>query len=1196
MANLYPIKLQHDNLVSGSETVTVPGGQFDALVRGRDYTVDYVNGIINILFSGIAPTLPGAGINDLKLDVTYRRKVDFPSEFSLESHIEVYGEVARVTNTFELATSNQPINDVFRAFNKTTGEEYTVTSFLNSTVLISGVSAPRTLTLVDRPTILRDKVLVGNQFTNTIGLVLPEELTPAKEHSISNVAGISAWTSPKQLVQGGIDVLQATYNIEVTSNLSNVKVFTGSTILRRCNRELIQGTEYTVLLDDATLILTIRFTDVGLSVIKTNSVFYQIGKQFGILSQFLYDGESILDTEHRFVSNENFISEVATFGPDGFAYLQKMKPFIRKDQEVDRLSYPVIIVTDRLGTITYKVGIDYDIDYVFRRLIRTETSGIASLQLVKVIYVDEEEFMIDQVTVAQDVVLVDYDYGTNSLNWSPSFVDTPAQEIRQLVKDTRFITLTKFPADTNVTGYRNLSNGTIQNVNIVEVDILNHRIQFDPLPADATYYFDYTSRDQVIDPGTNYFVTYNYGARRRALIENYAALLGLTSGTVTRTELFDMVTKQGSVQLSFTPSDPTKALIYLTGDPEKAPLTTITAFDTSTGILYFVPLISAGNYTAEYPVVGFETEELRQAVMALLEAFRLGPTKVSIERAVERFTGITPTVIDSLDNGFNLTNSTDSDYLAPLAPVPSPVLSDGNSSIAYVPSRFNMGLELKANNNAWVAYSALNDLRVEEGSFSFLLGTLWDGDDERSHYFLDMIGTDEFTNRITLYKNKRNSLVFEVHDDNSKLHRVTTDVTWIPRKEIHYLHKGQSTIKLAYPPSYTIMDFNANGQSDIFEANRTEFVITPIYGGPSGLGLNITTLIQIPNDPTFITESVQNGIANKLRTMASIYEGHGAKLTIQTEMSFIQGCKLYDNVLFDLYKRGHDVHLFLDIPANVISDEDKSVYILERRNALAELGIGGADQDGVAGGYTVGDFATRFPDLGIEYASAYKDPLTNEALPLRTDVFRASAGPDFSIPDPQGKLAYLPGDAGIDFQHNPMIVQSFIPITDSLISAMLKSSPDKVNTWYFVLNINDFETFEILLFEQWLIQTVDPLVATGKITWKTLRDSYLLFLEYEKFLEVNRNRVRSDGYGYGYGGTQLIRALQWNQVKKELTFDPIEKAGYHLFSYIAGFSKFEEAEHLITCTWKLHTNDGQPPMVKLFLDGDLMNHKTFGDL
>jgi len=1195
MTNSYPIKLQHDNLVYGSEVITVPGGQFDALIRDRDYTIDYQNGIVNILLTGIAGILPGAGTEDLHFDITYSRQVDFKKELTLDAHIEVFGEVATVSNVLQLSVAHGPIGDVFRAFNKTTGEEYTVTSFLNTTILINGIQAPRTVDLTNQKAILRDRLLSNGQFHDTVGLTLPVELTPAKEHPISSATSVVAQTDYKYLVQGNVDILQTTYTFEITPDISNIKIITGSTILRRAKQTLTQGTDYSVIIDDQALTLTITFTTAGMNLIKKNSVFYRLLKTFRTSEEFLYEGSSILDTEHRLVFTENYISEVTSFSPDGNAPLVKLRPFIEKQQEIDKLVYPTIIVTNRAGTVVYKEGVDYNVDTTFHRLTRVETGNITTLQVVSIIYIDEEEFVVDQVNVAQDVVVVDYDYGTNSLDWSPSFHDAPVQEVRKLVEDLRFLTLTKFPADVNVRMYRKRDNNSIQNINIVDVDLLNKRIQFDPLPGNDTYTIDYTSRDQLIDPGTSYFVTYDYGARKRALINNYASLLGLTTGTVIRAEQFDMVTKQNSVQLSFTPNNPTSALIFKTGDPDKEPLSTITGFDPSGNMLHFVPIISAGNYTVEYPVTGFETERLRQAIEALLEAFRLGPTALSIERAVRTLTGLTPNVVDALNDGFKLTNGTDSDFLVPLPPVVSPPLSDGTSSIEFVPSRFNNGLELEAKNNAWVAYSALNDLRVEEGSFSFLLGTLWDGDDGRTHQLLDMMGTDEFTNRITLYKNKRNSLVFEVHDADSNLYRVTTDVTWIPRNEIIFLKKGRSTAKLPYSPAYTIVDFNANNQSDIFEANRTEFIITPIFSGPSGLGLNITTLIQIPDDPLFAIEATQRGLANKLRTLVDIYKKHGAKLTIQTELSFIRGCAQFDNVLLELVQRGHDVHLFLDIPQTVITDEDRDVYVLERRNALADIGIGGNSEDGVAGGYVIGDFATRFPALGFEYASAYIDPLTGEALPIRTDVFRVSAGSDFAVGDPLGQLVYLPGDTGIDFQHNPMIVQSFIPITNSLITAIQKARPDMVSTWYSVFNINDFTAYEITLIDQWL-GTVDPLVRAGKMRWRTLLESYRLFLEFEKFQEVNQNRVRSDGYGYGYGGIQNIRALQWDEVTNTITFDPVDQAGYYLFSYISGFSKFEEAEHLITCTWKLHTNDGQPPMVKLFLDGELMNHKTFGDL
>lgn len=1196
MTTTFPIKLSHENILPGSEVLTVPGGQFVALVRDEDYTMDYVNGIVSILLTGKVSTLPGAGVNDLDLNISYSREVDFNSDFFLESHIEVFGEVATVTGTFQLEIINGPIGDVHRIFNKTTGEEYVLDSFLGETILITGLNAPRTLDIVDQATELRTRTLSGGRFINVAGLILPEELTPAKEHPVSDVGNIDALTGYRYLVRGGVDVLQDLYTIEITPEVIGVTVFTGSRVLRTSTRQLVLNTDYVATIDEDTSMMTISLTDSGLSIIGTNSAFFRLTKSHRIRTIELFDGEDLLDTEHRVTFCEEAITEVVTFDPNGYATLSKFEPYIEVGPEVDRLSYPSIIVTNQAGTTTFVEGEDYTVDTAFQRLKRVETStSLVSRQTVKVTYIESETLTLDTLTIAQDVVVVDYDYGTNSINWTPSFNDEAIQEVRNFSEGTRFFRLEKFPADKDIQVFRTLDNERVQEINVVSVDLSTRRIQIDPAPATATYFVDYTARDQTFDPEETYFVTYSYGARKRALVENYAALLGLTTGTVTRAETFDLINKQSSVRLAYAPVDPSRVVIFATGDPDKSPVTTVRSFDPSTNTLFFVPLINADNYTVEYPVTGYNTEELRKAIIALLQSFRLGPTKLSVELLVEALTDLIPDVVESITNGFDL----GTDFLKPLPAIASPEQSDGTSSIAFVPSRFNNGLELKASRNAYIGYGALNNVRVEEGSFSFLLGTFWDGDDGQTHQLFDMVGTDEFTNRIALYKNKRNSLVFEVHDENSSLHRVTTDVTWVPRNEIIYLEEGQSSVQLEFSPSNTIVDFDADGQADIFGANRTEFVITPVFGGATGLGVNITTLIQLPDDPTYQVESVHAGLVNKLRTLADIYEQHRAKLTIQTELSFIKGCQLYINVLSELQDRGHEVQLFLDIPSDIISDQARIEYILQRRNELAILGIGGEGEDGVAGGYEIADFVTKFPMLGFEYASGFIDPLNGETLENRTDVFRASSGPDFSIPDPESGLVYLPGDMDIDFQKNPMIVQSFIPITNSLLTAINIANPDVVNSWYFVLNINDFTVSEILLMDQWLGTTVDPLVASGKAFWRTLTGTFKVFREFEEFLEVNRNRVRfvTDTYGgYGYGGLQEIKALQYDKVTSTLTFDPVDKAGFYLFSYISGFTKYEEAEHLITATWKLHTDDGQPAAVKMFLDGELVNHKIFGDL
>jgi hypothetical protein len=1203
MVTTFPIKLEHEDLLPGSEVITSPGG-FVALVRDEDYTMDYVNGIVSIILTGKVGQLPGAGSTGLDLNITYRRRVDFEKDFFLESHVEVFSEVATVTDTFEIQVANSPIGDIFRVFNKTTGEEYTVDSFLDKTIFIAGLNAPRVLDLTDQPAEIRNREIVSNSRFNVMAaLILPEELTPAKEHPISIVGNVDATTGFKFLVQGGVDILKDTYVFEITPEVNGIEIVTGSRSLRTSTQQLVINTDFTAITDEDLLTLTITLTDAGLAAIGTNSAFYRLVKLHRVREQNLFDGEDLLDTEHRITFCEEFVSEVTTFGPDGFAPLTKFEPFIEIDTEVDRQVFPTIIVTNQSGTITFVEGIDYTIDTAFRRLVRVATSpNLAPLgQTVKVIFIENESLSVDSLTIAQDVVIVDYDYGTNSINWSPSFVDEPIQEIRRLSKDTRFFRLERFPTDENVEVFL-LSDDDerSQQINVVTVDVINRRVQIEPAPATTNYAVEYVAREQTFDPGVNYFVDYNFGARKRALIDNFGALVGLTTGTVIRTETFDLINKQSSVQLSFAPTDPSRVVIYVTGDPDKSLVTTVREFDPATNTLHFVPIISAANYTVEYPVVGFCREELRKAIISLIKSFRLGATKASVEQLVKALTDLTPDVVEAITSGFELGPGTD--FLKPLPAIASPEQSDGTPSIAFVPSRFNNGLELRSSRNAWVGYGALNNLRVQEGTFSFLLGTFWDGDDGQTHQMFDMVGTDEFTNRITLYKNKRNSLVFEVHDEKSNLYRITTDVTRVPRNEIIFLQEGQSSAQLQFSPANTIVDFDADGQADIFGANRTEFIITPVFGGIQGLGVNITTLIQIPDDPAYLQETPFVDVATKLRTLANIYEQNNAKLTIQTELSFIKGCQLFENVLADLELRGHEVSLFIDLPQDIISDQARIDYILQRRNELATLGIGGEDEDGVAGGYEIANFATQFPALGFEYASAFVDPLSGETLENRTDVFRASAGPDFSKPDPDGELVYIPGDMDIDFQKNPMIVQSFIPITNSLLTAVNVANLDVVNSWYFRLNINDFTIAEITLFEQWLVNTVNPLVQSGQVFWRTLKGTFKVFREFEEFLEVNRNRVRfvtdtyGNGYG-GYGGLQAIRALQWDEVTNTLTFDPkIEKAGFYLFSYISGWSAYEEAEHLVTATWKLHTDDMQPAIIRLFVDGELVNHRIFGDL
>lgn len=1198
------IQLQHTDLLPSSEIITVPGGQFVALTRGEDYEIDYKNGLLTVLPTGIIPSLPGATSEEsLPLDITYRRKVDFLEELTLESHIEVFDEVAQVAEDFELRVANGPVLDVFRAFNKTTGEEYAVDSFHTNTIFISGEAAPRVVSLPNLSALERERRISDNTFIVDLGLDVTTELKPVKDHPIVTSAFVQARTAFRQLIKSGIDPLVSEYVIEITNNFDGIELFTGSTILRRSTIQLIEDVHYTVVSDVINMTLTITLTADGQTLINTNSLFYRLNKRFTVRDASVFDVEgNIEDDEHRIEIAERFVKETTTFSADNKASLTKLRPFLQIGQEVDQVVFPTLVVTNRSGTITFIEGEDYIIDTAFLQLIRLDSSTrLLHMQVVDVAYTDVESFSWTG-TMMQDTVLVDYDYGTNSINWTPSFEDEETQEEQVLAQSTRFFSLNKFPVDENVTVQRTLDSGArVQNIKVLAVNPSTRQVEIEPAPESATYTVSYIARRQLITPNSNYFVTYRYGARKRALLDNFAALLGLTTGTVVRQEQFDFINGQSNIVLARPPADVDRVNIFRTGDPDMDPQATPTSFDASTNLLRFTPVINADNYTVEYPVSGWETEQLRTAIIALLQSFILGPTQQSLIALVTAMTGIEPEVIEALSNGFLLTNGEDSDFLAPLAPRASPELSDGRSSIEFAPSRFANGVSLREANGAYIKYGALNNVRVEEGTVEFLTGTFWNGDDQKSHYFFDLMGTDDFTNRITIYKNKGGLLVFEIRDSKSNLRRITTDIRRIVRNEVLLLSEGQSSVQLTHTPANTVIDLDGDGQQDIFGANPTELVITPVFRGPQGLGLSIFTIVRIPNTADYTVKATHKDRAHRLRSLATIYEKFDAKLAIFTELSFMQGSQLHDNVLLELKERGHDVHILIDLPQAVISDEDRDLYILERRNALDALGIQAGKSDGIAGGYEIDHFASVFPALGLDMALAYKDPVTGDTLTDRTDVFRADIGPDFSIPNPEGQLVYLPGDNDIQFQKAPMIVQSFIPITNSLLTAINRAKPDVINSWYFEIDIDDFRSAEIVLFEQWLSSTVAPLVQAGQVAWRTPSQTLQAFREFEEFLRINRNRVRfvTEPYGYapyGYGGTQLIRALTWDEVTNTLTFDPAEKGGFHLFSYVSGFAKYEEAEHNIMVTWKLHTDDAQPAMVRMFLDGELVNHKIFGDL
>jgi hypothetical protein len=99
-------------------------------------------------------------------------------DFRFLSHIESLNERVdnRLTDDFTISTLNSPVTDVFRIFNETTGEIYTVDRFNDTSVFFSGRQAP-TQVDIERERALfsrepQEVILVSDELTNTYGLLV----------------------------------------------------------------------------------------------------------------------------------------------------------------------------------------------------------------------------------------------------------------------------------------------------------------------------------------------------------------------------------------------------------------------------------------------------------------------------------------------------------------------------------------------------------------------------------------------------------------------------------------------------------------------------------------------------------------------------------------------------------------------------------------------------------------------------------------------------------------------------------------------------------------------------------------------------------------------------------------------------------------------------------------------------------------
>ncbi len=282
------------------------------------------------------------------------------------------------------------------------------------------------------------------------------------------------------------------------------------------------------------------------------------------------------------------------------------------------------------------------------------------------------------------------------------------------------------------------------------------------------------------------------------------------------------------------------------------------------------------------------------------------------------------------------------------------------------------------------------------------------------------------------------------------------------------------------------------------------------------------------NAPT--KESAFNTQKESALEFAEIFEQYGAKATFEARPEFVEACENWDdNVLLQLYERGHGIGVHADLGGKAI---EKGYTQEEFVDGLTELKISteellGHEVRHVSGICSELDWVKAAVESGYEFTTGgvgycamslpeeerpdeYKDcvspALCHGLIPLevedRVHPWRMSTGTNWVTPDPEGGLVFFSSDGRVsclaeasgECSEHLFTLDDIQAYLDVMEESLEYSTEDEVNILYLSTSIGSSENTEMLA--KWL-ETVQPYVEQGLVEWKTIPEMYDAFVELE---------------------------------------------------------------------------------------------------
>jgi hypothetical protein len=279
--------------------------------------------------------------------------------------------------------------------------------------------------------------------------------------------------------------------------------------------------------------------------------------------------------------------------------------------------------------------------------------------------------------------------------------------------------------------------------------------------------------------------------------------------------------------------------------------------------------------------------------------------------------------------------------------------------------------------------------------------------------------------------------------------------------------------------------------------------------------LYFTIVVHIEPHDSYFEEERFTLDAERLRQVADIVAAHGGRMTVQTQPPFLEIAETRgDTIHQDLAALGNEIALHFHENVYVGNQNSDSLPVQVYVDAMSQLRRQIAEVTGIeainwAGGNTYIHMWEAANLAGFENNCNYKNRYTQSSAPgfAVVNPWRPAGAANEEerlAHDPNGAIIYVP--SGVFPTHctkleavpRPYGYFAFDYVTKALRASLDAATPGMVNTFYVTFHPGDFidpsnDEQDYLVWDAWLTEIIDPLVAAGRLKWATISEMAAAF-------------------------------------------------------------------------------------------------------